>query len=752
MTLHRLTTTCLAGVLIVLIGTAPVSAQSSNEPKLYKAYYLEHEVKDFAAAKKLYDKVIDADVSSEVRQIARTGSDRCRDHLAAEDFTVLMPPDALAYIEITRPGQIVEKLAEMLGIAGKDMQKVLAQRPNDEANIQINDAPPFHIPSEIMISPAIFEVLNSFGGFAVAITDFDPQEDAPPSGVMVLHHGDVALLKGLLETGFQFAPTIEKIKDMPTFGFQLPEVGNVTGVLTESLFIVGTGRDLVEGVVNRLTGADTTSLATREDLEEVASQREGSTLFGYVDLQAMIKIAKANLDEHDQREFAMANTLADLDSLRWATFSAGINDGTLGFQFAVRLADDHHSLVYNLMRLPPMTRNCLEVVPPNAAAFFALGLNPALTSMAIDTAKGGNADTAVTGFDIGREFFGNIQELCVFVVPGKMIKPDSPSGPPVIPNIGVVMAVNNPAKSKALWDQLLALPGLFTDGEPIPPKTVTIGKQEVTAFAIPEFGKIYVAELDGCLAMGATRNAMKATIRTQNKAKSIIDDEVMSKIIADMPKDSSVMVVAHIGRLAKVAAGSGHPAVTMGATQAADLLSDMVLWAGIGQSPNQMTLQTAIRGLPNLNVALKKYGPMLKGFAGLAASSEKGSKGSSSKAPSFNDLTSKGIAAAKKGDYETALKHHLKAGEIADIGLANYNIACVYSLLEKNDKAFEYLFRAIEQGMGDTGHDIVDLMKTDSDFDSIRDDPRWEKALATAKAKTAGSEEDDEGDDDNDND
>ncbi len=594
-------------VIAALANPTAVRGQSSAEPDLYKAYFLEREAKEYAAASELYRNVVARPVSEEVKRIARTGAERCRDHLAAEDFSKLMPADAVAYVELNRPGQLVEKLAGMLGLTAKDMQQVLAARPSQDSRAIA------HIPGEIKISPAIFEHLGAFGGAALALTDFDVQSGGPPSGLLVIHHGDALVLKGLLETAFQFAPTAEKIRDLATFGANLPEVGRITGVLTEGLFIVGTGRELVEGAVDRLLGSGTDSLGARADLAEIAAQKKGATLFAYCDLQGLVKRITAGQNADDNHEMRMIDGLVDFDSLRWASLSLGINDGILGLQFAVRLADDHRCIAYNLMRMPPMTRQCLANVPADAAAFFGIGLNPAMTSLAADAAKGQMADSTVTGFDIFREFFGNIREICGFVIPGEFTNGK-------MPNAGILMAVNNPAKSRALWDQFLSMPGMMHSDKPAAPKPLSLGGVEATAYTIPEVGKVYLAQLDDCMAIALTRSALKAAIRAHDKKESILGDAVMAKVVERMPPDSSLMVAGHFGRLAKVAAGAcDEMASNMQANMAAELCSETVAWAGLGQAPNQLTLRVYVSGLPNLNNALKKFAPMINGFLPAAA-------------------------------------------------------------------------------------------------------------------------------------
>ncbi|HUN82562.1 MAG TPA: hypothetical protein VMV81_13745 [Phycisphaerae bacterium] len=594
--------------IAVFTPAAALRAEPGENPDLYKAYFLEKACRDYTGARELYHKAA-SDSSQLNRRAAIAGENRCRDELAAQNLATLMPPDALAYVELNRPGEILEKLCDMLGLTTNDMRAILAERPS------ASDNAPFHVPNHVAISPAIFECLRAFGGAAVGLTGFDHTGGARHSGLLVIHHGDATMLRGLLETAFQFSPTTEKIADMPTFGFECPKMGTITGVLTDGLLIIGTSRDLLQGAVARLTG-DAPSLASREDLRDVMTQREGATLFAFADIQGCLKVAKSTMSDRDVHEFNVANAIADLDSFRWASLSFGIHDKALGAQIAVHLADDHHSIAYNLLRLPPMSRKCLDAVPANAAAIFGLGLNPALVNAAVDTARRDGKVAGPTGLDLGREFFGNIQELCGFVIPGDVKASDDGHGPKNIPNGGLILAVNDPARSKALWNQILSLPGLVEGSEPVAPEETKIGDTDATAYTIPHFGKVYMSELDGRIALATSRAALKAMIHAKSRGKSIANDEIMGPVIAKMPADSSIMLAAHFGRLAEIGMNKGGMGMMAG--QAKETMSKMIFWAGIGQSPNQLTVRVALGGLPDVNEALKTYGPMLNGFVNMA--------------------------------------------------------------------------------------------------------------------------------------
>ncbi len=81
-----------------------------------------------------------------------------------------------------------------------------------------------------------------------------------------------------------------------------------------------------------------------------------------------------------------------------------------------------------------------------------------------------------------------------------------------------------------------------------------------------------------------------------------------------------------------------------------------------------------------------------------------------------------------EGNLDDALKAHTKASQ-SDDGqskfLGFYNMACVYSLKEQADKAFECLNKSVDAGFRDVGQ-----IEDDSDLDNIRDDKRLAEIIA----------------------
>lgn len=57
-----------------------------------------------------------------------------------------------------------------------------------------------------------------------------------------------------------------------------------------------------------------------------------------------------------------------------------------------------------------------------------------------------------------------------------------------------------------------------------------------------------------------------------------------------------------------------------------------------------------------------------------------------------------------------------------------YNLACAYSLMDRRDEAFTYLFQALDAGFDGNGN-----LRGDDDLDNLRGDPRFRQALARLK-------------------
>ncbi|MCH7510921.1 MAG: tetratricopeptide repeat protein, partial [Chloroflexi bacterium] len=97
-------------------------------------------------------------------------------------------------------------------------------------------------------------------------------------------------------------------------------------------------------------------------------------------------------------------------------------------------------------------------------------------------------------------------------------------------------------------------------------------------------------------------------------------------------------------------------------------------------------------------------------------------------------LMGRGVALGDMGRYQEALQTYERALQLRpDNPGTLYNRACLYSLWSKPDEALEDLRRAIG-----ADPEYRDKARTDSDFDNIRDDPRFRELVGEDEPPAEG--------------
>ena len=89
-----------------------------------------------------------------------------------------------------------------------------------------------------------------------------------------------------------------------------------------------------------------------------------------------------------------------------------------------------------------------------------------------------------------------------------------------------------------------------------------------------------------------------------------------------------------------------------------------------------------------------------------------------------------GIAYDRSGEHEEAIDSYKEVLRLGDlVPIAKYNIACSYAQMDDADQAFHWLEEVLKDGFRSP-----ERLRSDSDLDNIRDDPRFEGVLVAAGA------------------
>jgi len=589
--------------LPLLFPAAAVLADAGTvQQQFERAYFLETHDGDAQAAAELYETVAkDRSAPPALIDEARNRAARCREDSRSQDLAVLMPQDTIAYVEVRRPGQHLANLAGLLGLVGDPLANVRAGR---EAGIPIPDAPGLAIPAEIFLSPAILREADRFRGAAFAFTGIQP----PPAGVaelggvqalLVLHPGDAAGLRGALETGAQFVQPAEPIGG---FGTVRIEPGIIV-TFTHRLVIAGTSRELVAGAVERLASGKGACLADRADVQALAERRATALFFAFVDAKRGFATVHQQVGHEPDAAQALGVAQGLLDVGHWqsACVTLGSSPEGLHGELVLSLDEGHANVIYNLIRTPPMSGRALRAVPAGSAAVVGIGINPPRAGQdaaaAADPASITNKVQTVryvTGLDLGRELFANIEEIVAFVLPGERRE-----GPP-IPDAGLIIASADPAKSQMLWDQLLGLPALVQGQDHPQPTSRTIAGHQARAYTLPNGMELLVAQLDHSIVIAPTERAIAAVVETLGNGQSILADAGIKAAVEQITPDTSILLMAHAGRCAQVAAQFCPEHEVEEVQTVGRMLGSMLVTLVADESPTRLRVAGSIRGLPQV--------------------------------------------------------------------------------------------------------------------------------------------------------
>lgn len=589
--------TLLFSTLSFIMALPLVAREPADAPQAYRdAYFAETHDGDFAAAIKNYEKVVAAKgVSADIVADAKARLASCKEALRCGDLASLMPKDAIVFAQVSQPGTHLAGLLDNLGLVGDPLKNIGADA------ITASDWDGAVLPKNVCISRLVTQEISRFGAVAVAVTDFDAKQEKP-SGVLIINPGKADLLRGWLETVAQFGPATDPIGGHPTL--HIPEEDfPVTITFTARLVIAGTSRDLVSGVVERLNGGGGESLLDAPAFASQAATRDNAMLYAFVNGKQALKQAY-KIAQHEQgmmQDLGMAQAFFDLQHLESISLAAGMLDDGARAEFVMTMSEGQTNMIYNLLRTPPIRGEALSKVPATAAAVLSFGLNP-------ESNESGNRDVAtkvqtvqtITGLDLAREIFANIREVAIFVD-----TPDEKRTGPPIPDAGLVMTVGDADKSEALWGFLLSLPARFMGDKLDAPTASEVHGVAVQTYHLPEGVQVMLARHKDAVVVAMTPAAMKAALATIDSGKNIMSDPQMKAAIDTVKADTSVALIAHVGRIMRMGAsmedGDEAPMIRrMSAAMDATLVTAL-----IEESETRCGINWRISGLPKARTVIE---------------------------------------------------------------------------------------------------------------------------------------------------
>jgi hypothetical protein len=116
-----------------------------------------------------------------------------------------------------------------------------------------------------------------------------------------------------------------------------------------------------------------------------------------------------------------------------------INNDAINCDAKINFKAGYQGLAYNLFRTPNLTKDGFANVPSDAIALMSIALSP-------DTGeKIQKPLERITGLDIGREIFNNIEQINIYAAPASFTQSKAQSPLSLAECVGITITSRNPA-------------------------------------------------------------------------------------------------------------------------------------------------------------------------------------------------------------------------------------------------------------------------------------------------------------------
>jgi hypothetical protein len=307
-------------------------------------------------------------------------------------------------------------------------------------------------------------------------------------------------------------------------------------------------------------------------------------------IRPLLELALAKAAQEDP-DAAAALAFLDPQSLESLAGRLAVAPDGVALDLGLQLAEGHRNLAFNLLRLPSVGRDTLELVPEGAAFFAAAALNR--RAPAAPAAEAGAP--IVTFMDFGREVFANVVDVAVFGLP-----PAAGEAVTGLPDVACVVRANDVARSKAMWNFVLGLASSSSAGGSIDPERVEIAGVPSERYAL-EGVPMHLVPIEQGLLISPSRSALERSLAALRADRSVLGDEVFRKALSRPEGRDTLLVVANPGRCARMAAALAPSSETARLAAFADALQRTVLAVGLEQTDTRLGLRARLSDVPDIS-------------------------------------------------------------------------------------------------------------------------------------------------------
>ncbi len=271
----------------------------------------------------------------------------------------------------------------------------------------------------------------------------------------------------------------------------------------------------------------------------------------------------------------------------------------LGNRSEIHFKDGNHCLAYDLIRTPNINKAALEAVPAGAIALASFSLNQT------DSTQSERVRSQIqnmTGLDIGRELFANLQQITLFVMPDE----DSSARNAFLPGqLGLAITSRNPEQTRQVLTTVLGTADLVS------------GRTQSNAAGQYRIGSIgsrelfcYLDQFNGTTLLSLNRGIIDASIAALKNHNSVGAEGPLHEALSQLPPNASKLVLANLGGAIRLLGpqmfrGTLNDAQSRQLAESLDQLAQAARTTTIelrtDEQPDTFALNSGVKGIPPLN-------------------------------------------------------------------------------------------------------------------------------------------------------
>ena len=557
---------------------------------LYRQGMCYLKIKDEQAAKTAFEKLVNeyAD-QTEMVQKAQLALDDLMDF----DPAALMPPGTLIYVELGSPGKQVETILNML--KGTPYENPLAAIGNQNAA-----SPSQKSAGDIvgaLLNPSMMAEFKKIRGSAVGVTGIS--QNNPPM-IIVLYPGKSDALRGLIMAALNMAGAPSE----PIEGMQTINIQNTAQVAyDDKVILIAQPAEQLKWCVRQYKGlasepALASSNASFAKINKKTRHDNLMTAWINVD-EAYTKLLQLFPPGQVPKEILLVDAIADFNHIDYITMTNSIEQNGFADTTEIVFKDGHHCLAYDLIRTPNINKAALSAVPSDAVAMATFALSA-------DNENQAGAVRAqlknISGLDIGREIFANIEQVTIFAMPAKTPSPFFPG------SIGLAITSHNPQQTRQILAKTIGTADSMFTSRSLADANSFGGRYQVGLIKnnpiycyVEQAGKVTVLSLNP--------EITQASVAAIKDKTSVCNAGPLSDAVAKMPASASKMILLNAGGTIRLAAPAiieyigkeNRDSLQSNFEQLALACDKSTIELRTDEQTNSFTLNRKLTGLPPLN-------------------------------------------------------------------------------------------------------------------------------------------------------